>query len=370
MKRVLSVPYKVCQAASGGKWPGSNSTGFAKVDSIRPPRRTSHLAIAVGCTLLIALIGYADFREGDENTMLLFYMVPIALATWYGGIALGVVMVLLSTSADFISDRMAGVTTAGTWNTATSLFYYIVFAVLLSRWHNLLDHMHVRVEKRTADLRREIGMRKKLEREVANVTERERRRLGRQLHDDLCQHLTGIALKAQTVVKQLQQNDVGTAENARSVVDLLNRGIEIARDIARGLFSSELEGDGLILALGALADTTFQEHHIGCTFHHDAEVTTSADKATHLYWIVQEAVSNAVRHAKAKRIEIRLTRAGAHLELSVEDDGVGLGGSSGEQSGVGLHVMRHRAQLAGGFLMTSDVEPHGTNVRCAIPRHS
>jgi signal transduction histidine kinase len=339
------------------------------MDSNRPPRRGLHLAIAVGCTLSIAVIGYVDFREGDENAMLLFYMLPIALATWYGGLALGVVMVLLSTTADFISDRVAGVTTAGTWNTATSFFYYIVFAVLLSRWHNLLNHMHVRVEERTADLRREIGVRKKLELEVANVTQHERRRLGRQLHDDLCQHLTGTALKAQTVVKQLQQNDAGTAENARGVVELVNRGIEIARDIARGLFSSELEGDGLIVALGALAETTAQEHQIDCTFHHDAEVTTSADKATHLYWIVQEAVTNAVRHANAKRIEIRLTRAGDGIELLVEDDGVGLGHSSGEQNGVGLHVMRHRAQLAGGFLKTSNGEPHGTSIRCAIPLH-
>jgi signal transduction histidine kinase len=370
MKRVLSLPYKVCQAASGGRWSWPNLTDPAKVGSIRPPRRILRLAIAVGCPLLIAVIGYADFREGDENTMLLFYMFPIALATWYGGIALGVVMVLLSTTADFVSDRVAGVTTAGTWNSATSFLYYMVFAVLLSRWHNLLDHMHVRVEERTADLRREIGMRKKLEREVANVTEHERHRLGRQLHDDLCQHLTGTALKAQTVVRQLQQNDVGTAENARGVVDLLNRGIEIARDIARGLFSSELEGDGLILALRALADTTSQEHHIACTFHHDAEVTTSADKATHLYWIVQEAVTNAVRHANAKRIEIRLTRAGPCIEVSVKDDGVGLRGSSAELNGVGLHVMRHRAQLAGGFLKTSDGELCGTNIRCAIPLHS
>jgi signal transduction histidine kinase len=370
MKRFLSGPYKVCQAASGGRWSWANLPAPAAVDSIRPRRRTVNLLIAVGCALLIAAIGYADFREGDENTMLLFYMLPIALATWYGGIALGVVMVLLSTIADYISDRVAGVTTAGTWNTATSFFYYLVFAVLLSRWHNLLNHMQVRVEERTADLRREIGVRKELEREVANVTERERRRLGRQLHDDLCQHLTGTALKAQTVVKQLQQGDGRTAENARGVVDLLNRGIEIARDIGRGLFSSELEGDGLILALGALADSTSQEHHIDCTFHHDAEVTTSADKATHLYWIAQEAVTNAVRHANAKRIEIELTRAGDCIELSVGDDGVGLGGSSGEQNGVGLQVMRHRAQLAGGFLMTSGAEPHGTNIRCEIPVHS
>ena len=342
---------------------------LAKMDSSRRKWRL-HLAIAMGCTLLIALIGYGDFREGDENTMLLFYMLPIALATWYGGMGLGILMVLFSIAADFISDRAAGVTTAGIWNIGSSFLYYIVFVVLLSRWHNLLDHMHLRVEERTADLQREIAVRRKLEREVANVTEHERRRLGRQLHDNLCQHLTGTALKAQTLVKQLQTSDEGTVENARSVVGLVNGGIEIARDIARGLFSSELEGEGLILALDGLADTTSHENQIDCSFRHDTEVTTSADNATHLYWIAREAVTNAVRHAEPKRIEITLTRANGSIELSVEDDGVGMRGSTGDQSGIGLHVMQHRAQLAGGFLETRNGHGRGTNIRCAIPLHS
>jgi signal transduction histidine kinase len=367
MSRILNVPYKICQAVSDST---PETKRFAKLNSIHLPRRTWRLAIAVGCAVGIALIGYADFREGDENTMLLLYMVPIALATWYGGIALGIVMVLLSVTTDFISDRVAGVKTAESWNTATSLVYYMVFVVLLSRWHNLLNHMQARVEERTADLEREIVVRKKLEREVANATEYERRRLGRQLHDNLCQHLTGTALKAQTIVKQLEQNDVGAAENARGVVDLLNRGIEIARDIARGLFSSELEGEGLITALGGLADTTSREHQIGCTFRYDGEVTPPADTATHLYWIAREAVTNALRHADADHIEIRLRRAVTGIELSVEDDGVGINGSSGEQGGVGLHVMRHRAQLAGGSLETVDRIAHGTIIRCAIPLDS
>jgi signal transduction histidine kinase len=369
MHRILRAPYKVCQAVSGGRRTKPGVPAPAEKASIHRSGRF-HLAIAVGCTLLIALIGYGDFREGDENVMLLFYMLPIAAATWYSGMGLGIAMVVVSITVDFISDRVAGVTTAGGWNMGTSFLYYVVFVVLLSRWHNLLDHMHVRVEERTADLQREIAVRKKLEREVANVTEHERRRLGRQLHDNLCQHLTGTALKAQTLVKQLQTSDDGTVENARGVVSLVNRGIEIARDIARGLFSSELEGEGLILALAGLADTTSQQHQVDCSFRHDTEATMSTETATHLYWIAREAVTNAVRHADAKRIQIRLTRANGSIELSVEDDGIGMRDSAGEQNGIGLHVMRHRAQLAGGCLETSNGERRGTSIRCAIPLHS
>jgi len=369
MNAISNLPYKLCQALSGRRWQSQRLPARAKMDSFHR-RWRRHLAVGVGCSLLIASIGYGDFREGDENTMLLFYMFPIALATWYSGMVLGIVMVLFAITADFVSDRAAGVTAAVSLNIVTSFLYYIVFVVLLSRWHNLLDHMHLRVEERTADLQREIAVRRKLEREVANVTEHERRRLGRQLHDNLCQHLTGTALKAQTLVKQLQTSDEGTVENARSVVGLVNGGIEIARDIARGLFSSELEGEGLILALEGLADTTSHENQIDCSFRHDTEVTTSAYNATHLYWIAREAVTNAVRHAEPKRIEITLTRANGSIELSVEDDGVGMRGSTGDQSGIGLHVMRHRAQLAGGFLETRNGHGRGTTIRCAIPLHS
>jgi signal transduction histidine kinase len=330
------------------------------------PRASTRLAIAIGCPLLVALIGYGDYREGDENSMLLLYMVPVALATWYGGISTGLVMTALSLAADFVADKMAGIPGAGIWNAATTFLYYVVFVVLLSRWHNLLDHMHRRVEERTVDLQREIIARKKLEREKANVTEHERRRLGRELHDSLCQHLTGTALKAQSVVKQLQSSDPSAIENARNVVGLVDRGIDIARDIARGLVSFELEGEGLISALDGLAETTSQQHQIACSFQHNAEVKMSPDKATQLYWIAREAVTNAVTHAKPRRIEIRLTRANEHVELCVEDDGKGMVHSGGEKNGIGLQVMKQRAELAGGSLTTGPGEDGGAAIRCVI----
>lgn len=330
------------------------------------PRLNSRLVITIGCSLLVAVIGYGDFREGDEGSMLLFYMIPIALATWYGGTTLGLVMVALTLAADLISDRVAGVPNSGPWNLGTSFLYDIVFVVLLSRWHSLVNNMHARVEERTADLKREIAARKELEREVASVTEHERRRLGQELHDSLCQHLTGTALKAQTVVKQVQMGDDCAAANARDIVTLVDRGIEIARDIARGLFSSELEGEGLISALEGLAETTSRQHQIACSFQHSAELAVSPEKSTQLYWIAREAVTNAVRHAAPKHIKIRLNRAGQDIELCVDDDGDGIDHSGGDGNGIGLQVMRQRAELAGGSLRTTHNHEGGTAVRCVI----
>jgi signal transduction histidine kinase len=331
---------------------------------MRFPRLRSRLTIALGCMLLVALVGYGDYLSGYENSMLLLYLIPIAIATWYNGITLGVVIAALSVAAFVISDDAAGIPSVGAWNIVTTFLYYILFLVLLSRCRHLLNDMHRRVEERTADLRREIVARKGLERKIADVAEDERRRLGRELHDSLCQHLTGTALKAQTVVSQLQGSDNPALDNARKVVSLVDRGIDIAREIARGLFSSELEGEGLICALDV-------QHKIDCRFHHNGEVTMPPDKATQLYWIAREAVRNAVTHAHPTRIAIGLARARDKIELFVEDDGIGIPRSDGTRNGIGLQVMTQRAELAGGRLSTerSD-ERGGTVVRCILPLNS
>jgi signal transduction histidine kinase len=334
---------------------------------MRVGRLTSTVAIALGCGALVALVGYGDFREGDENSMLLFYMVPIAIATWYRGAALGVVMVLLSLAADLISDRVAGVANSGTWNLTTSALYYTVFVVLLSRWHSLLNHMHARVEARTAELQREIAVRRQLEREVANITEHERSRLGRELHDGLCQHLTGTALKAQTLAKQVEEGDERALPHARKVVRLIDDGIKIARDIARGLFSSELEGEGLISALKGLTEMTSQQHQIECDFHHNGDIKMPSQQATQLYWIAREAVANAIKHSSSTKIDIRLASVGSLVELRIEDNGNGITHSAENPNGIGLKVMRQRAEIAGGALTTGDIFGRGTLVRCVVP---
>jgi signal transduction histidine kinase len=154
--------------------------------------------------------------------------------------------------------------------------------------------------------------------------------------------------------------------NAQDVVSLVDRGIEIARDIARGLFSPELEGEGLVAALEGLVERTAQQHQVECSFQHSPEIVISSAKATQLYWIAREAVNNAIRHGRPKRIQIRLTQAGQHVELDVDDDGRGISPYREEKQGIGLHVMRQRAALAGGSVRTIQALEGGTAVRCVI----
>jgi signal transduction histidine kinase len=324
------------------------------------------VAILLGCPLLIAAIGYGDYIEGSENSMLLLYLVPIGLATWYVGMVAGFAMALLSSISDVTSDILAQVPQSNWWDLLTTIIYFAIFIVLLSRCHNLIETMRARIEERTVELREEIVARKELERKMALAEGRERREIGQEIHDGLCQHLTGTALKARIVATELQRQGSDTMERAGEVVGLLNNGIKIAREIARGLFSSDLEGEELLPALDMLATRTSRDHAIQCELVNDTNLFIPSDKGTQLYWIAREAVNNAVTHAKASRIQIRLKNSGDHLTLSILDDGLGLKSVDAAPDGIGLQVMARRAELAGGNLVLGQSEWGGAVVCCKI----
>ena len=324
------------------------------------------VAILLGCVLLIAAIGYGDYFEGSENSMLLLYLVPIGLATWYIGMVAGFAMAVLSSGSDVTADILAHVPQTNWWDLLTSVIYFAIFIVLLSHCHNLIDTMRARIEERTADLRQEIVARKDLEHKMALVEVRERREIGQEIHDGLCQHLTGTALKAQIVATELQREGNDTMEKAGEVVSLLNNGIKIARDIARGLFSSDLEGEELLPALDMLAARTSRDHGIQCEFVNHTNVFIPPDKCTQLYWIAREAVNNAITHAKASRIQIRLENSGDNLTLAILDDGPGMKNVDAASSGIGLQVMARRAELADGNLVFGQSESGGAVVYCKI----
>src|SRR5437868_7372132 len=306
--------------------------------------------IPFGCLLLTCLVGYLDYISGFENSMLLFYLAPIAIATWYCGVGWGGLIALLSVIAGLISDVAAGIPQLSIWNLACAFAAYLVFIFLLARWHELLSKMQSRVEEKTAALRQELATRRRLEKEISVVAEQERERLGRELHDSLCQHLVGTSLLAQTVAIQADELDPNIGEKAHNVANLVNKGIELSREIARGLLSFELDTD-LPDALDGLARSITYERKTECRFESSGDTAISREVANHLYWIAREAVINSAKHATATRILIRLNRSGACLRLTVADDGSGLiNADSRSNSGIGMKVMRQRAQLAGGSL--------------------
>jgi signal transduction histidine kinase len=318
----------------------------------------------VSCLLLVAFIGWLDYITGFENSLLIFYLAPIAVGTWFLGFWFGVAIAVSCVVATVLADLAGGLPRIVVWNCVTAFVAYLIFIFLLRRWHSLLSEMHLRVKERTADLQRELAQRQQLEKEIAVVAEEERNRVGRELHDSLGQHLTGTGLLAETIAKQLEKENSAIRTTARKVVKLIDQGIELTREIARGLYSSELDGDGLFSALESLSRSA-NDGRVKCEFEHSGKPPRSKELATQLYWVAREAVTNALKHAEPRNVRIQLHATDDYLRLKVEDDGRGLR-QNAMRDGIGLKVMAKRAELAGGTLRVEEAA-QGTIVHCEIP---
>jgi signal transduction histidine kinase len=312
----------------------------------------------------VAFIGWLDYVTGFESSLLIFYLAPIAIGTWFLGIWFGIAIAIFCVTATILSDLAAGLSGVAIWNCISAFVAYLFFIFLLRRWHSLLREMHLRVKERTADLQRELVRRQQLEKEIAEVAEAERTRVGRELHDSLGQHLAGTGLLAETIANQLEKENSSIKPTARKVVRLIDQGIELTREIARGLYSSELDGDGLFSALESLSRSV-ASNQVKCEFEHIGKPPSSKELATQVYWVAREAVTNALKHAEPRHVRILLQTTDDYLRLKVEDDGRGLSQST-RKDGIGLRVMAQRAEIAGGTLRVEKAA-HGTVVHCEIP---
>ncbi len=213
----------------------------------------------------------------------------------------------------------------------------------------------------------DITERERLEKQILEISEEERERIGQDLHDGLCQLLSGIKFKTTLLEQKLQKKAVAEAQDARAIESLLNKAIEQARNTARGLHPVELEARGLMSALQGLADSVEAIYGIGCVCEFKQVLVHDHVVATHLYRIAQEAINNAVKHGQPSRILIRLSGTAERLALSIQDDGVGLPPRRRKKTGMGLHLMNYRARAIGGAIDIRPVQPAGTLVTCRCP---
>jgi PAS domain S-box-containing protein len=214
----------------------------------------------------------------------------------------------------------------------------------------------------------DITEQKRLERQVQEVSEQEKRRIGQDLHDGLGQYLTGIAFMSRLLQRKLAERKVPESADAEKIATLVNKTVFQARDLARGLCPVELENNGLQAALLDLSCTTEKLFNISCTVEGDSDVRLSDNNtALHLYRIAQEAVNNAVKHGKAQHIVIALNRTGNSLSLEIRDDGIGLPKTDHKSHGIGLRVMNYRAGMIGASLSIESRRSGGTAVSCQVP---
>lgn len=214
---------------------------------------------------------------------------------------------------------------------------------------------------------RDISDQRLLQREVLEIASREQRRIGQDLHDHTGQELTGLAMMAQRLCNDLSAAGLPQAAIAERLVDGLEQVLSHARALSKGLFPVELEAEGLMVALVELASRTSELHAVDCTFHCREPVQIRDNEAaTHLYRMTQEAVTNAVKHGQARHIVIGLELHDGQVKLTVSDDGNGFPEMISDSSGIGLRIMRYRADLIGAILAIEPVQPHRTLLTCIL----
>jgi signal transduction histidine kinase len=327
-------------------------------------------AIIAVALLIVILVGVIDYLTGYEISFSIFYLAGIALATWYAGRRFAWVVSTLSVVSWLVGDLAAGATYANhfvpIWNVMIALVGYLVVVEALANLRAFQNKLEAKVAERTRALTEEMAKREGLEKELLEFGERERRRIGHDLHDSLCQHLTGTALAGQVLGEKLAAKTLSEEADARRVVALIEEGIALARNLARGLAPVELEAEGLMAALLDLARTTSERFKIDCRFDAPQPVLVHDSAAsTHLFRIAQESVSNAIKHGRARRVSIGLFLEANGISLEVRDEGGGFSEPPPENQGMGLHIMRHRAAMIGASLTIQNQRP-GTLVTCRL----
>jgi signal transduction histidine kinase len=187
------------------------------------------------------------------------------------------------------------------------------------------------------------------------------------LHDALGQQLTGLGMLAASLNQRLKATDLEAAQTAQQIASTAQEALERVRQLSRGLFPADIDGAGFVETLRQLAATTESLHKIPCSMECDTPIVIPNSRvATQLYRIVQEAVTNALRHAEAEHITIRLRAEAGSTALMVIDDGVGIHNRVPNEDGIGLRIMRHRAVSIGAVFSVGPRADGGTVVTCTL----
>jgi signal transduction histidine kinase len=244
---------------------------------------------------------------------------------------------------------------------------------LVTQLANLNQTLEDRVRARTRDLRtanqelkNEIQRRKGLEGEILAISDREQQRLGQELHDGLCQHLTAVAFMARSVGLRLKDHRVIDVKDIERIAQLVNDAATDTRNLSRALHRIDVDAAGLVAALEDLVDREIWKTPCRLEVKPSFRVENDA-AAAQLYCIAREAVINANKHAQARQIVVELDRSGKEIVLRVIDDGVGFPDNPKPNRGLGSHIMDYRSRLIGARLEINSPKQGGTRVACYLP---
>ena len=342
--------------------------GLQRLDMLSP-----WAAWAAGGILIVS-IGILSYVTGPEFNCALFYLIPILLITRVVGLRAGAGAAIIAATIWLIADLNVGLdygySVTPYWNALMRFGTFLVAACLVSAMSSLNDHLEERVRDRTAALESQISETRELEKNILEISDRERAAIGQDLHDGLCQQLVSAAFSTNLLHGKLSSEKDSGSSDASKIADMIDEAINQARGLARGLYPVRLESDGLEMALRELVATTNRRFDVNyCSIAlQDKIPACSETTGIHLYRIAQEAVTNAAKHANASKILIHLSADSSHLLLKIQDDGVGIDRASINPQGMGLNIMEYRARLIGADFRVIPLAAGGTEVICKVAR--
>ena len=350
-------------------------------------RTRAWVILACGYALAVVMgiaIPHGTFARTLPVVMPIFTIVLLGPREGWAAAALSTFLILvfpfLHTTGGLPSMRVGypgtPITMGMAWTQAAAMLA-LLFApmILLNRFLRFLmqalEELKQEAGERVAAYRKlehEMLERRRLENEVIRIGDEERDRLGREIHDGVCQQLTGALLRSEALARRLNRGESLVLEDLSQLSSLIEETIDEAHAVAQGLCSLHPEPDALAGALRNLVKRAWEASGITCLFEAEGDVNVSeSTTAQHLYRIAQEAVSNAERHAHAGRISVALRGDEEGLFLIVEDDGVGVPDEI-SSVGMGFRTMAYRASLLEGELEVAQGPSGGTRVSCRIPR--
>ncbi len=358
-----------------------------------PIRLSAFFSVAyVGIAVVNVALPHGPFAQ--VGLVILPVLALVLVGARAAGIAVFISALILATApwlrAMPVINRMLGIDPAliagsrsVVWmQAAVEMAFLLALMLLLDSFHSFLldslaaqSHAKLKLEQKAVEqsavqrkMKREMQERRRLERELANMSDDERRRFGHDLHDGVCQQVTAALLRCQALEMRAERGGVLAGADVAPLSTLLAATLDEAHNVALGLCPLDAGPDALAPALRALTRRAQEMAEVQCEFQAtgNGEVPDRA-MAQHLYRIAQEALSNAVRHAHASRIAVELHGDRTELVLSVADNGIGLPDSP-SRDGIGLRTMAYRAQMLESELKIGPALGGGTCVSCRVPR--
>jgi signal transduction histidine kinase len=318
--------------------------------------------VFVEALVLVLLIGVLDSIGGWDVSMFLFYALPILIVVWFGNRRLAILCAIICGVVWFWAKKDThpyGTPHAYAWATFNRMAYFLFVAIGGTAMKTQREEIRARMEA--------LMRASELEQEIVRVSEYEQMRIGQDLHDGLCQNLAAIDCAAACLKADLKAKSLPEAEAAEVIQKLLREAVVEARDLARGIFPVQMDAEGLPAAMEELVATTnrLRQVTVVLEIHGDVKVT-DPQIGMHLYRIAQQALNNALTHAEASRVAIRLSQEDTRLIMSIIDNGCGFTHGEVPSRGMGLRTMHYRARLIGAELVMESLPSAGTEVRCTL----